>query len=311
MNNSKKTKFIRLDHYGIVSVSGADAESFLQRQFTNDISKITPELSSFSSYLNPKGRIIANFIIFQKDEAYFLIMSGDLVEPFVKRLRMFVMRDKVNVSDKSELCVVGTLDDDQFESESILPADDFQVINESEVSFIRLPSERRRTIIVGCSSELKRYESVFDSDLIDDWMNADIDSMQPLVDKSTTEELLLQATNLDLIGAVSFTKGCYPGQEIVARLHYKGGVNRRLARAYADGVESTPPGTSVFCDDLPGNQSGLVVNSAKGSDSKSHNLLISIPLKFWNQENLRTEDGRQVNLQTEQMPYAIPELTGK
>ena len=310
MNNSKKTKFVRLDYYGIVSISGMDAESFLQRQFTNDITKISPELASFSAYLNPKGRIIANFIIYRKEDTYYLIMSKDLVESFVKRLRMFVMRDKVNVSDELDMCVVGTLDDDQFESESILPNQDFQVINESEVTFIRLPSERRRTVIVCSNSELQRYESAYDTELLEEWKNTDIHSMQPLVDKSTTEELLLQATNLDLIGAVSFTKGCYPGQEIVARLHYKGGVNRRLVRAQTDGSEGAPPGAPVFCDDLPGNQSGLIVNSAKERDTKFQNLLVSIPLKFWNQENLRTEDGRQVTLQTDKIPYAIPELTG-
>ena len=301
-------KLTRLNHYGIVSISGADAEQFLQRQFTNDINEITPERCSFSAYLNPKGRIFANFLIFKKNDNFCLALSSDLVESFSKRLRMFVFRDKVSISIQTDSQIVGLLGDELPEFSAVLPDRAFQVLGDNLFTYIRMPGEPRRIAVIGDESDFEQYAEHFDDSLADDWKQLEIDSMHPLINGSTTEELILQAANLDLIGTVSFTKGCYPGQEIVARLHYKGGVNRRMFRASVTGDAPTEPGSLIYCDDLPGKQTGSIVNSVRPQDREDKNLLVSLPLKFLGRNRLRLDDGTNLQLMLDQMPYAIPEL---
>ncbi len=301
-------KLTRLNHYGIVCITGVDAEQFLQRQFTNDIGEVTPERCAFSAYLNPKGRILANFIIFRKNGSFCLTMSEDLIESFSKRLRMFVFRDKVSISIQSDSQLVGLLDDEWPENSDVLPDQAFQVLDEDQFTYIRMPGKSRRIAVFGDKSNFERYAEYFDDSLADEWKRLDVDSMYPLINGFTTEELVLQAANLDLTGAVSFTKGCYPGQEIVARLHYKGGVNRRMFRASAPSDAQTESGSLIYCDDLPGNQTGSIINSVRPKEFEDKNLLISLPLKFLGHDRLRLDDGTKLQLRLEQMPYAIPEL---
>ena len=301
-------KLTRLKHYGIVCISGADAEQFLQRQFTNDISEVTPERCSYSAYLNPKGRILANFLIFKKNDSFCLALSKDLVESFSKRLRMFVFRDKVSISIQTDSQIVGLLGDELPEFSAVLPDQAFQVLDDDKFTYIRIPGAPRRIAVIGDNSDFERCAEHFDDSLADEWKQLDIDSMHPLINGSTTEELILQAANLDLIGTVSLTKGCYPGQEIVARLHYKGGVNRRMFRASVTGDAPIEPGSLIYCDDLPGNQTGLIVNSVRLQECEKKNVLVSLPLKFLGRERLRLDDGTNLQLMLDQMPYAIPEL---
>ena len=306
--NTYKMKLTHLNHFGIVKISGADAESFLQRQFTNDISELTTERCSYSAYLNPKGRIIANFMIFIRKDSFYLALSEDLIESFVRRLKMFVIRDKVDISIESDMQMIGLLDDELSAMIFPTPVETFQVLTEDDLTFIRIPGEPKRVVIIGNKQTFERYSDQFDDGLIDEWKRLDIMSMNPLVNSLTTEQLVLQAVNLDLTGAVSFTKGCYPGQEIVARLHYKGGVNRRMFQAQVAGAASPEPGTLVYCDDLPGNQTGTVITSTDSKEDTDKHLLISLPLKFLRQNNLRLDDGTKVELLLGSMPYAIPEF---
>lgn len=307
-NLCDKMKLTRLNHYGIVCIAGVDAEQFLQRQFTNDISEITLERCGFSAYLNPKGRIFANFLIFRKNDNFCLALSKDLVESFSKRLRMYVFRDKVSISIQSDAQIVGLLDDEWPGFSDVLPDKAFQVLHEDNFTYMRMPGESRRIAVYGDKSDFESYSEHFDESLVDEWKQLDIESMYPLINGFTTEELVLQAANLDLTGAVSFTKGCYPGQEIVARLHYKGGVNRRMFRASVPGDALTESGSLIFCDDLPGNQTGSIINSVRPKECDDKNLLISLPLKFLGHDRLRLDNGTSLRLRLDQMPYTIPEL---
>ncbi|MDE0308825.1 MAG: hypothetical protein OXI60_03195 [Acidiferrobacterales bacterium] len=301
-------KITRLNHYGTVCVSGADADNFLQRQFTSDICEITSERGGISAYLNPKGRILANFIIFRKDDSFYLILSADLVESFSDRLRKFVFRDKVNISIQSESQIVGVLNDERMGLSDLLPDHAFHVMHDDFFTYIRVPGIPRRIAVYGDKRNFERYSGQFDESLTAQWKQADIDCMHPLINSYTTEELILQATNLDLTGAVSFTKGCYPGQEIVARLHYKGGVNRRMFQASVPGDDRSQSGSLIYCDEVPGRQTGSVVNSVRPNEFGDKNLLVSLPLKFLGHDRLRLEDGTNLQLRLDGIPYAIPEL---
>ena len=131
------------------------------------------------------------------------------------------------------------------------------------------------------------------------WQIQDVNAGIPWLNQHTSEHLIAQAINLDLIGGLSWTKGCYPGQEIVARLHYRGGINRRMVSA-SSSAESIPvPGAEISCPDLPGNQTGTVVNSVIDADCNLASMLISVPIKFIGQENLLLSDTHPLELQIE------------
>lgn len=304
-------KLTHLNHLGIVRISGSDAESFLQRQFTNDMRELTSEQCGYSAYLNPKGRIIANFLIYLNDDSYYLVLSASLVESFVKRLRMFVIRDRVDISAETNMQVTGLLDEELSERLFPTPKEQFHALTESSITYLRIPGDSKRTIIIGERADIDRYPDQFDDDLRHLWNRLDITFMIPLINRSISEQLVLQAVNLDLLGAVSFTKGCYPGQEIVARLHYKGGVNKRMFQATVAGKNSIESGDLVYCDDIPGNQTGTVIGCSRLQNDKVGYLLVSLPLKFVGHKDLRLNDGTQIELLFDSMPYSIPELNSQ
>ncbi len=306
--NTATMRLTNLDQYGIVSISGADATAFLQRQFTNDMSEITPEKAGFSAYLNPKGRILANFIIALKNDRYILALSADLVESFVKRLRMFVMRDKVDIAVESGMQLIGAVGTDLPFAANNLPELDFESVSEAGMTIVKMPGTQTRFAVFGDRLDFEGLADQFDTSLADEWDSFDIDCMFSLITQTTVEQLVPQAANLDLVGAVSFTKGCYPGQEIVARLHYKGGVNRRMFRSIVPADSVAQAGALVYCDTLQGNQTGMITDCSLAERGQSKRLLISVPLKFINQQGLRLEDGTDIELELDNLPYSIPEL---
>ena len=303
-------QLIPLHHLGIVRISGEDATSFLQRQFTNDMSEVTPEKSCQAAYLNVKGRVIANFLVLMRNDDYYLVLSKDLTETLAKRLKMFVLRDKVDISIQPEMNFAGTFNENLLPpSESEIPLQNYCVQTSEDYSVVRIPASSARYGILGATSLLQSNSNeLSQSDAINDWIIQDIQAGIPLISHATSESFVAQAINLDLIGAVSFSKGCFPGQEIVARLHYRGGVNRRMVRAIAPADSSADSGTLVECPEVPGNQTGIVVNSVLSNSSQHKQLLLSVPLKFLEQHSLQLEDTTRIEPILDELPYHIPEI---
>ena len=306
-------QLIPLHHLGIVRISGGDATSFLQRQFTNDMSEVTPERSCQAAYLNAKGRVIANFLVLMRNDSYYLVLSKDLTETLVKRLKMFVLRDKVDISIQPEMSFAGTFNENLLPpSVSEIPLHYCCVQTSEDFSVVRLPATSARYGVLGATSIIQSNSNeLSQSDAINDWIIQDILTGIPLISHTTSESFVAQAVNLDLIGAVSFSKGCFPGQEIVARLHYRGGVNRRMVRAIAPADSSVDSGTLVECPEVPGNQTGVIVNSVLSNSSQHKQLLLSVPLKFLEQHSLQLEDTTRIEPILDELPYHIPEITSQ
>ena len=300
-------KLIALNDFGIVRISGEDASSFLQRQFTNNIDEISVTNSSFGAYLSAKGRVLVNFLIVSRDAGeYELVMPKDQIEPFVQRLRMFVLRDKVQITITDETDIFGVIEPQLNEDcEFKLPQDDFQNCASKFGTWIRLPADRERFILLTGQSSFPSDE--VSQDEIDHWLLLDIKAGIFWIREITREMFVPQALNMDLIGAVSFTKGCYPGQEIVARLHYRGGVNHRMFRAASHAGSESQSGAKIKCDDIPGNQTGTVVDSMYDAALNNQQLLVSLPLRFLPSANLSLTDESRVELMKNALPYSIPE----
>ena len=204
-----------------IKVEGADAAGFLHGQFTTDVTGLASGRAGLSAWCDPKGRVIATFILARQDGAFLLLAPDDIKETFINRLKMYVLRANLVITDAGE------------EDVPQLP---------------RLPGT--------------------DEDLSE---TALIRQGIPLLHPDTSGRFLPQELNLDRLDAVSFTKGCYPGQEIVARLRYRGEVKRRLCHATTDNNTLLQPGSALAPEGEERNI-GTVVNSA--ITDKGQELLI-------------------------------------
>ncbi len=302
--NSNNFNLFALSEISVIEVSGNDSASFFQRLLTSDISEVTPNQSQYSAFLNPKGRVIANFLLIMRNDRFYIVVAKELVDSLVKRLRLYVLRAKVNINVEPDLVFFGCRQLSEF-SESELPKSALETQTIDELTVVKMPGVEMRFGVLADSSHTEVVDRPPDSEF---WQLQDINAGIPWLNQHTSEDLIAQAINLDLIGGVSWTKGCYPGQEIVARLHYRGGINRRMVNARRS-VESNPAtGTEISCTYLPGNQTVTVVNSVIDDDSSQASMLISVPIKFIGQENLLLSDTHPLELEIERLPYAIPEL---
>jgi tRNA-modifying protein YgfZ len=244
----------RLSRYGIISVSGADARAFLHAQLTNDIEHLAPERAALGGWCSAKGRLLASFLVVPSADGYLLQVSRDLAAPVAKRLAMFVLRSKVKIADES----------DAWQQQGVWDAD----FEGPDVAW----KDGRATVRVGERRYLQLIPSVQTMEAPDadetTWALQEIRAGRPLITAATQDQFVPQMVNYEKIGAVDFQKGCYPGQEIVARAQYRGQVKRRMVHAKA------PAGTAL----APGQEfnGGTVVDAAPGDGATE--LLAVMPV---------------------------------
>jgi hypothetical protein len=263
-----------LTHLGLIACSGADAQSFLHGQLSNDIKKLTPARSEYAAYCSPKGRMLANFLLWREDQAYSLQLARSLLPAMQKRLGMFVLRAKVKLEDASEsrpiLGLAGKAAAEVLRGLfPALPQQAHQVVHEpAHGTLIALPGERFQ--LVAELESAKRLWDQLSATLTavgtPCWEWLEIRNGLPLITPATQEQFVPQMANMELIGAVDFKKGCYPGQEIVARSQYLGQQKRRMILAHAAGAAAAQAGDELFSSELDGQASGMVVNSQAAPD---------------------------------------------
>ncbi|MDH5693453.1 MAG: folate-binding protein [Gammaproteobacteria bacterium] len=223
--------------YGLIRVSGADAQSFLQGQTSNDVKELSPSRSQLSSYNHPKGRILALFVLHKIGESYVIRMPREILASTLKRLQMFVMRSAVKLEDVSEDYVIIGLAGrgcsknvsaagfkvpenqfDTFATESGLVT---RLSNREELFELLVEIDHSQAAWNSLCAQAKAVAS-------HTWRLAKIRCGIPEVFQDTVEAFIPQMVNLDWLTGISFTKGCYPGQEIVARMHYLGNLKKRM-----------------------------------------------------------------------------------
>lgn len=296
-----------LDHVSVVEIAGEDAHSFLQRQITVDMDEVTPDRSRLAAYLNPKGRVIANFIIIVRQQGYCLVVSNELADTLCERLRKYVFREKIDILKRSDLFFFGVRDICGVR-DSELPQNPYENISINGMTVVRIPGSPARFGALAEESALDRSAAKASTISTDLWTLQDIEAGIPWIARATGEQFVAQAINLDLVGSLSWTKGCYPGQEIVARMHYRGGISRRMMQATCLADSNPYPGALISCPELAGNQTGTVVNCNSDDNSNQASLLISIPLRFAERDSLLLSESFPVKLRAGGLPYKIPQL---
>ncbi|MDH5355018.1 MAG: folate-binding protein [Gammaproteobacteria bacterium] len=245
---------------GLILVTGDDAKNFLQNQFSNDIAEIDQNHFQLSSYSSPKGRMLAIFRIVQIDNGYLLICPSALLSKLIPLLQMYVVHSQVSLADASahfsRLAIMtdqagvieqGYLPKNEGEvrqSDSLIALNLGKLDGEARFLLLSLVQDEAITIWNQLCESLQT--SSFDS-----WRLSEIKAGIPVIYPETSEEFVAQMANLNLLGGVNFKKGCYPGQEIVARMQYLGKLKRRMFLARIETNECPAPG-----DDLVGNSTG-------------------------------------------------------
>ena len=239
----------KLDHLAALRFSGLDAEMFLQGQLTCDVAEIGAHSSGHGAYCSSKGRMLANFLLWRDDHAFTMILSRDLAAFVDKQISRFVLRSRVKIEDMSDsIALVGAVG---LPAER-LPASPSLRLKDGRLVFA-LPA--------ATALEALRGLPIADAAL---WRWLDIRNGLPLVTAATHDQFVPQMANLELIGGVSFEKGCYTGQEIVARAQHLGKVKRRMFLANAPAPAKG--GDALYSDDLAGQPCGTVVNAEVSPD---------------------------------------------
>ena len=291
---------VDLSQLGVIRFSGEDAESFLQGQLTCDVNNVSDKLMQVGSYCTPKGRVLASFYLWKERDEYMMQLPIELCESIQKRLSMFIMRAKVKLTDESDslvrvgfagsgsAAVVETLKGDSSLLSVISHAQDrIELITTPEkapVIWARL-TEHAKPVGAACW----------------DWLV--VRSGVPVILPATQDLFIPQMVNLDIIEGVSFKKGCYPGQEIVARTHYLGKIKRRMYLANIQTAEPVVAGDELYSADMVEQSCGKIVNAVP-SPNGGIDVLAVMQVSSVESEDVYCKQSGGSRLEIIQLPYA-------
>jgi hypothetical protein len=305
-----------LSHYGLIRVSGEDMRTYLQGQVTNDVNRVTATTAQPNSYCSPKGRMLGSFWLFERDGDLFAQLPGEQLANTLKRLSMFVLRSKVTLSDASDALaragIAGDCAPDLLAGlVGTVPEETWGTVTQGEITVLRLPGDRPRFELIGPEQPmLELWSGLADSAAPtgpEFWHLMDIRAGLPNVYEATSEAFVPQMANLQLIGGVSFTKGCYTGQEVVARMQYLGKLKRRMYRARIPAEANPAPGTELFSPHSESGQgAGRVVDAAPSPDGGFEALVVlQIDVAEAGEVTVGSAEGPRLELLS--LPYAFAE----
>ncbi len=302
--------FALLGHLGVLQFSGEGAESFLQGQLSCDVAKVGLLSSVYGAYCSPKGRMLANFLLWREEVGFFMALSRDIAAAVQGNISKFVLRSKVKVSEASDTIVLAGAAGPQAEGAlrglfSELPKMPNEVFRQSSIGTVIRLKDGRFVLASApstASALQRRLAGLLQSVDARAWRWLDIRNGVPLISASTQDRLVPQMANFELIGGVSFDKGCYPGQEVIARTQHLGKLKRRMFLANV--AAPAAAGDDLYSEDLGDQASGVVVN-AEASPDGGHDLLAVV--------QTASRDGSTVHLKSltgpvlrfSPLPYAV------
>jgi len=289
---------IKINNLDVIVIEGKDAEVFLQGQITNDIKLIkNEEKAIYAGYCSPKGRLIAFFLIIKACEKYFLICPSSIGNTISKKLSMYIMRAEVSLTHMPDDISYFSFYGDSKEEEAfknfggIVPDNLMQTVQQSSkdsnselFSVTKLSGKNHRYFVLGNNKVIEEiYSEVYsNSGGLDSnsWHESDIETKIPNIFTETQDKFIPQSLNLDAIDAINFKKGCYTGQEIVARTHYLGKSKRRM---YLGSIRTNKP--PILADEISveGDKVGQIINFYKKEDSH-YRILFEILIEKSNLE---------------------------
>jgi folate-binding protein YgfZ len=310
-------------------VSGDEAQSFLQNLLSNDIREVSTARAQLSSFNTAKGRMLATMLIWRDGDDYLLQLPRSLAEAIRKKLSMYVLRSKVKITDASDeiisLGLSGEIAQEVLREQfGELPQQRLGLTGIAPGSVIKVDDTRLQINTTAQHAPalweiLSRHAQPVGSGCWD-WLN--IRSGIPMILPQTQEQFVAQMVNFDLIGGVNFKKGCYPGQEIVARMQYLGKLKRRMYLAHIDTTDTpkadnspcsceleklTPPqaGDELFSADMEGQASGMIVSAAPAPGG-GYDVLASVQTSSHETQTMLWKSLQGAALQFLPLPYSLP-----
>jgi tRNA-modifying protein YgfZ len=302
---------VDLDDLGVLRIRGADATHFLQGQLSNDLARLHSGGSLLAGLHNPQGRTIAVLRLL-RIEAHDLLalLPRELAPAVAQRLGRYVLRSKVRITDDSSAWrLIGVVQSSQLPSpavaSSVLAA---RIANGPEPAegaaarwIVALPSDLGATPRTGTEGPRSSLDGRRE------WRLLDIAAGIPQVYASTSEQFVAQMLNLDLLDAISFSKGCYTGQEVIARAHYRGRVKRRMQRWQTRTAAVLAPGDAARLAD---GRTLRIVEAARRADGLYELLAVAPVAAGAEEEPASTPERTVLEAQPLPLPYRIAELRG-
>jgi len=292
MSEALQASQLRLADWGVIRALGADAASFLHSQLTQDFALLDRDHARLAGFCTAKGRLLATLVGWRGgDEEILLALPAETLAATLKRLSMFVLRAKCKLSDASaEFAVYGLLGTPAAEA--------WTLARDGNAVQVALPGAGRALRVQPADAPAPAGSEI----TAELWAAAEAEAGVAWVRGATVEAFVPQMINFEVLGGVSFKKGCYPGQEIVARSQYRGTLKRRLQVFEADGVATV--GQEIFNSGDPEQPAGVVA----GSGTRDGRTLIAAEIKLAALEggSLHLGSAGGATLQPRALPYEIP-----
>ncbi len=293
---------VPLTHWGLIRARGADATKFLQGQLTNDLLVMPNDSARLAGFCSAKGRLQANFIVWRlAPDELLLACAASVLSATLKRLSMFVMRAQCKLSDAStELNLHGVVGAAALGP--IGDAGEWCVRTVEGGTLVRLPDvDGTPRCVLALEPQTPPIRGA--SLALDTWRWLEVRSGLPMIEAATVEQFVPQMLNYELVGGVDFQKGCYPGQEIVARSQYRGTIKRRMFLFECDAIALA--GQEVFHSADVEQPAGMVVNAALKPDGAGSTLLAEVKLAALVDGSLHLGAPAGPALQLRQLPYTV------
>lgn len=294
-----------------IEASGEDVTDFLQGQFSNDIKALDDSHWQYSAYCTPKGRMLALMMVAKHGDSYRLILPTEIAQATLKRLQMYVMRAKVRLRLCDDELLQGLAGDNLHALVPAIPQDSHGVSHQQDFSILTMPGVSPRILVSGNKEQIGKLWATSTTNAAASssmaWRRLNIGSGLPQVYEASKEMFIPQMLNMDALDGINFKKGCYPGQEIVARMHYLGKLKKRMyLGAMQSGVDCPQAGDSIYSDSFGSQAAGNVVDAAIKPDRQCE-LLISVQISSASNNDLHLQsiDGPAVTLTS--LPYTIPD----
>lgn len=307
------TVFADLSYLGVLAVRGKDAATFLQGQFTNDVVNLDSSHSQLNGTCSPKGRLLATFRVLRDEQGFLLSLPHSLLESFTKRLQMFIMRSAVTLEEVSDqiirLGVSGSAASTELSALiATLPTAVDRVVRSDDYTIAMIPGIQPRYEVMG---PLSAMQKLWDGLNVRGapigtaaWQLLDILAGLPIITPETADAFVPQMVNLQLVGGVSFKKGCYTGQEVVARMQYLGKLKRQMYLARVRSDAAPLPGSDLFSAADQEQSAGKVVAAQPHPDGRYMLLaVIQIATQAAGAIHLNGPDGPL--LEFAELPYEL------
>lgn len=268
---TSKSSSIDLIDLGLIRISGKDAKQFLQGQLTCDVEEINPKQSRLGAHCDIKGRVIASFRLFFYQNDYYFLLPRKMLPFLLASLQKYAVFSKVTLTDVSEdwqkIGLYGPSIKDLLNEQKLYSAKENEVAEfDHKLSLSILGSTPRCILLAPPSEPIRFIDTKFEQQSIDHWHLLDIISGIPTIYPETSGQFTPHQLNFPEIGGVSFNKGCYIGQEIIARTHYLGKSKSRLYRVSFQVNKPPLPGTALFDNDQK-TEKGTLILCAKEQDN--------------------------------------------